>query len=90
MGVKFLPKGENQPFYRVLLDDASSRYAAQENLDIERNAKDIKESFHPQIGRYFTGFNGRCYEMNEEMREQFPDDERAVDEIHLTLSKESS
>lgn len=90
MGVKHLPEGEKQPFYRVLLDDASTRYTAQENLDIETNTNDMKELFHPEIGRYFTGFNGRSYELNEEMRAEFPDDERAVEEIYLIHSKDTN
>lgn len=80
MGVKRLPKGEKQPFYKVLVDDGSTRYAAQENLAIEWKIQTI---VHSEVGRYFTGYTGRYYELNNEIRAEYPDDEGARDEIYL-------
>lgn len=69
--------------YLVLLDNliGSVGHVPQEHLEIAWDAN-TREIHHPQIGRYFTGFNGRYYELNEEMRLQYPEDERACDEIY--------
>lgn len=66
----------------MLLDDESTRYTAQENLAIEWNPE-IGDMFHSEIGRHFNGFNGRYFELNDEMRARFPDDERVRDEIYV-------
>ncbi len=34
MGVNKLPKKDKQPFYNVLVEDGSIRYAADENLEL--------------------------------------------------------
>ncbi len=82
------PDNENQAFYRVLSNDGLTSYTAQDQLSIVWGTDSgIKDMFHPQIGRYFTRFNGRNFELNEEMRTLFPDDERALDEIYQIHSK---
>lgn len=90
MGERLPSDGRNQPFYRVLADDRSTRYVAQANLDFvwntEADTKDVDH--HPSVGRYFTAFTGRCYELNAEMRVAFPDDERAMDEIYQRHSRD--
>lgn len=89
MGEMLLSQGENQPFYRVLADDRTTRYVAQENLDFVWNTEaDIKELLHPSIGRYFIHFTGRSYELNEEMRVKYPDDECALEDIYQRHWKE--
>ena len=53
----------DQAWYHVLVDrDAASTYAAQENL-INDNTTDPVE--HPHVDRFFSGFDGSCYERND-------------------------
>ncbi|RWS30087.1 F-box only protein 21-like protein [Leptotrombidium deliense] len=75
MGVNNLPNKEKQPFYNVLVDDGSTRYAAQENLEIETHPRLIS---HSEVGKYFSSFDGRHYVPNEEKRNEYPDDEQFV------------
>lgn len=86
MGVKRLSNGDRQPFYKVLVNDGTNRYAAEENLAIEWQTKTI---VHSEVGRYFTGYNGRFYELNDEIRAEYPDDEGARDGIYLKQRKET-
>ena len=37
MGVDRLPNGRNQPFYNVLVEDGSNRYAAEGSSRLEKN-----------------------------------------------------
>lgn len=75
---------ENEPLYRVLLLDGTICYTVQENLSVESKTNpDTIETFHSEIGRYFTAFNGRNFELNDELRAAYPDDERVLDEIYL-------
>ncbi|XP_068679447.1 F-box only protein 21-like isoform X1 [Montipora foliosa] len=77
MSVDNLPNGgRNQPFYNVLGDDCTQRYAAHVNL-----REDPNQPFnpHPEIGKYFKGFNGTRYIPNECVRQQYPDDVETED-----------
>lgn len=79
MGVFNLPKGENQPFYNVMVEDGSVRYAAEENLaPIEEDGARIG---HAMVGQYFKGFRGKYYEPNDELSEQYPEDKALVGQI---------
>ena len=80
MGVNFLFNRDMQPFYNVLVDDGSSRYAAQENLEVISKPTEIS---HSEVGRYFQKFDGRWYEPNDEKRAEYPDDDRARDQFQL-------
>ncbi|PVD31554.1 hypothetical protein C0Q70_06968 [Pomacea canaliculata] len=60
-----------QPFYNVLAEDGSNRYAAQENLVY---AKDVKAITHPEVGKYFEKFTGKFYVPNKMKQEEYPDD----------------
>nr|XP_014351543.1 PREDICTED: F-box only protein 21 isoform X1 [Latimeria chalumnae] len=71
MGVTSLPHGANQPFYNVLVQDGSCRYAAQENLEYNSAPSEIT---HPEIGRYFMEFAGMHYVANEELQLRYPGD----------------
>ncbi|XP_022093266.1 F-box only protein 21-like [Acanthaster planci] len=71
MGVHHLPKQEKQPFYNVLVEDCSNRYAAQENLDFIDVPVTIS---HPEVGKYFQNFTGKCYLPNDELACQYPND----------------
>ncbi|XP_052801713.1 F-box only protein 21-like [Mya arenaria] len=71
MGVYNLPLKDKQPFYNVLVEDGSNRYAAQENLDYHESPCLIS---HPDVGKYFERFDGRKYIPNAEKAEEYPDD----------------
>ncbi len=71
MGVNQLQNKDKQPFYNVLVDDGSSRYAAQENLAVDLDPNPIN---HSEVGRYFMRFNGTFYESNQEKCSEYPED----------------
>uniref|UniRef100_T1J6H4 Hemimethylated DNA-binding domain-containing protein n=1 Tax=Strigamia maritima TaxID=126957 RepID=T1J6H4_STRMM len=74
MGVNNLSKQRYQPFYHVLVNDGSNRYAAQENLEIASEPSCLT---HAEIGRYFSAFNGTYYVPNDEKAKEYPQDEAA-------------
>lgn len=78
MGVYNLPHREKQPFYNVLVEDGSNRYAAQENLEITEYPKPIS---HPEIGKYFQHYCSTHYVPNEEKESEYPDDKSIREEV---------
>ncbi|CAG2216605.1 FBXO21 [Mytilus edulis] len=68
MGVNHLPKKDKQPFYNVLVDDGSNRYAAQEIA-------------HPEVGKYFHEFAGNHYIPNNEKLSEYPGDMEIVHKL---------
>ena len=79
MGVLNLPKAENQPFYNVMVEDGSVRYAAEENLvPVEEDGVRIG---HPMMGQYFRSVRGRYYEPNDELSELYPDDKAMLEKM---------
>lgn len=71
MGVNKLSRKEKQPFYNVLVEDGSIRYAADENL------ASVKPRWidHPAVGRYFKHFHPNYgYEPNSELAKEYPED----------------
>ncbi|XP_015268917.1 PREDICTED: F-box only protein 21 isoform X1 [Gekko japonicus] len=83
MNVHSLPHGPHQPFYNVLVEDGSCRYAAQENLEHNTEPGEIP---HPDIGRYFMEFASTHYVANAELEIRYPEDleltSAAVQKIH--------
>ncbi|CAG2054385.1 unnamed protein product [Timema podura] len=75
MGVDQLALKGNQPFYNVLVADGTSRYAAQENLEVHRSPTFVN---HPQIGRYFERFCSTYFLPNLEKKKEYPDDANIV------------
>uniref|UniRef100_A0A671LJJ8 Calcineurin B homologous protein 3-like n=1 Tax=Sinocyclocheilus anshuiensis TaxID=1608454 RepID=A0A671LJJ8_9TELE len=71
MRVHQLSKGADQPFYNVLVQDGTCRYAAQENLEPHSAPLEIA---HPEVGRYFTEFSDTHYIANEELQARYPED----------------
>uniref|UniRef100_A0A8C6U8T1 F-box protein 21 n=1 Tax=Neogobius melanostomus TaxID=47308 RepID=A0A8C6U8T1_9GOBI len=71
MRVHQLSKGANQPFYNVLVQDGTCRYAAQENLEPHSAPLEIG---HPEVGRYFSEFVESYYVANEELQTRYPED----------------
>ncbi|KAL3856329.1 hypothetical protein ACJMK2_011098 [Sinanodonta woodiana] len=83
MGVHNLARKQHQPFYNVLVEDGTNRYAAQENLT---PVDDPSIVTHPEIGRYFQEFCGTYYFLNHEKFAEYPDDlavtKRKIQEIY--------
>ncbi|KAK2191726.1 hypothetical protein NP493_47g06058 [Ridgeia piscesae] len=71
MGVNHLTNKQHQPFYTVLVEDGSMRYAAQESLEI---AKEPKVITNPKVGKYFEEFCTTHYRANDERMAEYPDD----------------
>ncbi|KAM6965664.1 F-box only protein 21 [Aplochiton taeniatus] len=71
MRVHQLSSGSNQPFYNVLVQDGTCRYAAQENLEPHSSPLEIG---HPEVGRYFSEFHDTHYVANEELQTRYPED----------------
>ncbi|KAM4615728.1 F-box only protein 21 isoform 2-T2 [Polymixia lowei] len=71
MRVNQLSSGANQPFYNVLVQDGTCRYAAQENLEPHSAPLEIG---HPEVGRYFSEFSDTHYVANEELQTRYPED----------------
>ncbi|XP_036383224.1 F-box only protein 21 [Megalops cyprinoides] len=71
MRVHQLSNGANQPFYNVLVQDGTCRYAAQENLEPHSAPLEIG---HPEVGRYFSEFSDTHYLANEELQTRYPED----------------
>ncbi|XP_028680421.1 F-box only protein 21 isoform X1 [Erpetoichthys calabaricus] len=69
MRVHQLPNGAGQPFYNVLVQDGTCRYAAQENLELHPSPLEMG---HPEIGRYFSAFMDTYYVANEELQARYP------------------
>ncbi|KAL7836878.1 hypothetical protein AOLI_G00281620 [Acnodon oligacanthus] len=90
MRVHQLSNGANQPFYNVLVQDGTCRYAAQENLEPHSAPLEIA---HPEVGRYFTEFADTHYIANEELQTRYPEDtvetQRAVQELYHTQTPNS-
>ncbi|XP_033747124.1 F-box only protein 21-like [Pecten maximus] len=78
MGVHTLPNKQHQPFYNVLVEDGSNRYAAQENLTMPESVSTIS---HPEVGKYFECFTGTHYVMNNEKCREYPEDGTATGQI---------
>ncbi|GBL85432.1 F-box only protein 21, partial [Araneus ventricosus] len=83
MGVYELKYKDQQPFYLVLVDDGTNRYAAQENLECDYGLQPIS---HAEVGRYFDSFHGTYYFPNEQKQQEYPDD-NAVREQVLNASQ---
>ncbi|XP_024909181.1 F-box only protein 21 [Cynoglossus semilaevis] len=71
MRVRQLPRGAQQPFYNVLVQDGTCRYAAQENLEPHSAPMEIG---HQEVGRYFSEFSDTHYVANEDLCTRYPED----------------
>ena len=80
MGVHNLPRKDKQPFYNVMVEDGSIRYAADENLEVAKP----RRITHPAIGRYFKQFHSDIgYEPNAELAQTYPEDQAATERFYL-------
>lgn len=72
MGVDRLSGGREQPFYKIIGDDRSSRYVAQENIE-------VLEDTPPQAllrlgGRFFKRWDKNEKKFISNIRDEYPDD----------------
>ncbi|XP_029637782.1 F-box only protein 21 [Octopus sinensis] len=81
MDVDRLQNQRNQPFYDVLVNDGSNRYAAQENLCMPDHGEMIQ---HNETGRYFQKFCDNYYFPNEQTMTKYPDDLAVTQQIIQT------
>lgn len=77
MGVNNLARKSKQPFYQVLVNDGSQRYAAEDNLTIFSAGCVVD---HHLVGRYFDEFCQTHYRPNKMKAMEYPDDK-----INLTV-----
>ncbi|XP_037091561.1 F-box only protein 21-like [Pollicipes pollicipes] len=70
MGVDRLPRGRHQPFFHLLVEDGSNRYAADENVELADEPCPIG---HREIGRYFVRYDGRRYVPVAALAQRYPD-----------------
>ncbi|KAF3926778.1 hypothetical protein ABW21_db0208913 [Orbilia brochopaga] len=68
-----LQKGLKQPFYRVMVEDLSVRYVAQENI-LEQRPSSAGRLAHIFAGRYFKRFSPMDGRFVSNMREEYPED----------------
>lgn len=78
MHVDQLPRGRNQPFYHVLVDErdrpgGQTTYVAQENIAPARTAAHVQ---HPLVAHFFSGFSldDRQYLPSPVLKAAYPQD----------------
>lgn len=88
MGIEYMSDQSQQPFYMVLADDGTQRYAAEESLEpIEGNlVPNFYKRRNKMVGRYFQslavtdGPGLERYIPNKELNQIYPDDQEFVKE----------
>ncbi|KAF2350172.1 Hemimethylated DNA-binding domain [Trinorchestia longiramus] len=83
MGERCLMLGTDQPFYRVLLDNGSCSYVAQETLSHTNHPRPIS---NPLIGRYFRAFVKPYYIPNMQKAYEYPEDATIREQDAFILS----
>ncbi|KAF9638547.1 F-box domain cyclin-like protein [Lasiodiplodia theobromae] len=73
MNIDGLPNGRNQAFYNVLCEDSSSRYVAEENIQV---TSDPPPDFlsNKLAGRYFRRWDPLQSKFVSNIRDEYPDD----------------
>ncbi len=72
-----LPNGRNQPFYNVLVDDQSTRYVAEENIELLQPSEqpaDLANAFRIEIGKFFKRYDEEKGEFVSNVKHEYPDD----------------
>ncbi|KAF2096345.1 hypothetical protein NA57DRAFT_43038 [Rhizodiscina lignyota] len=72
MGVRRLSGGSDQSFYNVLAADKSSRYVAEENIDIMTSRP--SKALMMLAGRYFKRWDSLTGKFVSNIRDEYPDD----------------
>ncbi|ROW01296.1 hypothetical protein VMCG_05921 [Cytospora schulzeri] len=72
MGVDELPRGRGQPFYNIVADDRSSRYVAEENIELldEQPPQELLRL----AGRFFKRWDGAGKKFVSNISDEYPDD----------------
>ncbi|KAI9788649.1 MAG: hypothetical protein M1816_006795 [Peltula sp. TS41687] len=73
MNVDTLPQGRNQTFYHILDNVRTTRYVAEENIEIV-TLRDPPPWILPWAGRYFKRWNGETGTFVSNIRDEYPDD----------------
>lgn len=72
MRVDDLPRGRGQPFYNIVADDKSTRYVAEENIQIL--LEEPPATLVDMAGRYFKRWNSDEMKFESNMLDEYPDD----------------
>ncbi|CZT42417.1 uncharacterized protein RSE6_02323 [Rhynchosporium secalis] len=70
--VDSLSRGRNQSFYHALVEDASVRYVAEENIEIIE--PEVPTSLMSLAGRYFNRWDKERHVFISNIRDEYPDD----------------
>ena len=76
-GVDRLPNGRDQPFYNVLVEDESTRYVAEENVNLLERYElddDLSERFPIEIGKWFRRWDQERGVFISNVTAEYPDD----------------
>lgn len=77
-GVDRLSKGRMQPFYNSFVNDGSTRYVAQENVELlgldEFAAEDVDRTFGVDVGKWFLRFDPSTATFMSNVRDEYPED----------------
>lgn len=68
-----LRKGLKQPFYRVMVEDLSERYVAQENI-LEQHPEFTNKLNRVSAGKYFRRFCSLEGRFISNMQDEYPED----------------
>lgn len=72
MGVDELPRGRSQPFYNIVGDDRSSRYVAEENIELLED--EPPQELLRLAGRFFKRWDRDEKTFVSNIRDEYPDD----------------
>ncbi|KAK9420589.1 putative Hemimethylated DNA-binding protein YccV like-domain-containing protein [Seiridium unicorne] len=72
MRVDDLPRGRDQPFYHIVADDKSTRYVAEENIEILHEPP--FGTLIDMAGRYFKRWNAGENKFGSNILDDYPDD----------------
>ena len=72
MRIHELPRGKSQSFYHVLAEDKSTRYVAEENIEIMQG--DPVPALLTIAGQYFKRWDSDAKSFVSNIRDEYPDD----------------
>ncbi|KAJ9194233.1 hypothetical protein DTO164E3_5632 [Paecilomyces variotii] len=75
MGIDDLQAGRHQSFYHVLVEDRSSRYVAEENIEIIKpDISELPPVFSTIAGKHFKRWDEHSRTYISNIRDEYPDD----------------
>lgn len=72
-----LPNGRNQPFYSAFVQDRSTRYVAEENIELLEHAdisQDVVDAFPIEVGKWFKRYDADAGRFTSNVRDEYPED----------------